>query len=223
MISSDTFIHPIMGYRHSREVYAKVDLSAGTLKSAGIKDEIDLAAHLATQHQISKARYLWGGYLERRSLYQSDLFLGGAEEIRDIHLGIDIWGIVYEVIHAPLDGLIHSFAYNDQHLDYGYTLILQHDIDGQHFYTLYGHLGDTYYHTWKVGASISAGVAIGDLGPKETNGGWLPHLHFQCILDMESREGDFPGVCSASDKAHYQSICPDPTFLIAPINKAPSS
>ena len=137
--------------------------------------------------------------------------------IRDIHLGIDIWGVVYDVIYAPLDGIIHSFAYNQGHLDYGYTLVLQHQVDGHTFFTLYGHLGESYYSSWKVGQVVKAGDALGDIGPKESNGGWLPHLHFQCIQDMESSEGDYPGVCSSADLYRFEQICPDPSFLIAPI------
>jgi len=223
MIPSDTYVYPLMGRGHSDDEYAWIDLSALTLKDRKITEEKDVAIYLAEQHQLSTARYLWGGYLERRSLYRSDLFLGTPDQIRDIHLGIDIWGIVYEVIHAPLGGIIHSFAYNGQHLDYGYTLILRHDIGDQSFYTLYGHLGETYHHTWKVGQEVKAGDVIADIGPKVTNGGWLPHLHFQCMLDMEGRVGDFPGVCSSTDLEHYKKICPDPSFLIAPIRKAPPS
>jgi len=223
MISSDTPVYPLMGFGHSLDDYACIDLSAIYLEAKKINGEEDLTTYLAKQHQLSKARYLWGGYLEKRSLYQSELFLSSPEKVRDIHLGIDIWGIVYEVIHAPLDGVIHSFAYNNKHLDYGFTLILSHNVDDLDFYTLYGHLGVTYHHTWKVGQKVEAGEVIADIGPKETNGGWLPHLHFQCMLDMEGRAGDFPGVCSSEDEEHFKRICPDPSFLISPIRKAPFS
>jgi len=218
-VFKDYPLYPIMGERHGPEAYGQVNLSRQHLSGVGVHDEDGLKAYLAATHQASGVRYLWGGYLERRSLYQSDLFKDDPHAIRDIHLGIDIWGIVYDVVHAPLDGIIHSYAYNDHDLDYGYTLILAHTIDDQTFYTLYGHLGDTYYHQWKIGQQIKAGHVIADIGPKETNGGWLPHLHFQCMLDMQDKKGDYPGVCSSRDKEKYQTNCPDPICLIAPIKK----
>lgn len=210
-------IFPIMGPSYSDADYQKVDLSKSHLDECGIRDEEALKNHLVNLHQKCRARFLWGGYMEHRSLYQSDLFSSGDQPSRDIHLGIDIWGIVYDPIYAPLDGIIHSFAYNDRDLDYGYTLILEHQLEDGHYYTLYGHLGDAYYPSWQKGKFIKAGEVIADVGPKETNGGWLPHLHFQVIKDMEEQEGDFPGVCSSSDVQKYQEICPDPLRFIAPI------
>lgn len=212
-------LFPIMGAAHGRDDYTRINLSKPHLTDLKVSSESDLKKYLAEQHQQAKARFLWGGYLEHRSLYQSDLFLGDQEAIRDVHLGIDIWGIVYDLVFAPLDGIIHSFAYNDRHLDYGFTLILEHKIQNEKIYALYGHLAPTYYHTWEKGRKVKAGEVIADLGPKETNGGWLPHLHFQLIKDMEGREGDFPGVCSAEDREHYREICPDPWEWIVPLNE----
>jgi len=203
-----------MGRSHLASDYAPIILSRDHLGQRSIRTEDDLKSYIARQHQEAAARFLWGGYLERRALYQSDLFLQDKEGVRDIHLGIDIWGIVYDLIYAPLPGRIHSFAYNDQDLDYGYTLILEHEVSDTRFYTLYGHLGDTYHHTWKVGKLVAAGEVIADLGPKTTNGGWLPHLHFQVMTDMMGKEGDFPGVCSEQHLRKYKEVCPDPINLI---------
>jgi len=219
LIPKDIEVYPLMGHRSDIRDYATIDLSADTLSRLDVKDEDDLKAYLAKHHQSTQSKYLWGGYLEHRSLYQSDLFKRADSEVRDIHLGIDIWGIVYEQVHAPIDGTIHSFAYNDGALDYGYTLILSHRIDEVQFYTLYGHLGPGYYPSWKEGKSINAGDAIADLGPPDTNGGWLPHLHFQVMMDMEGRVGDFPGVCSRQHLRKWKALCPNPQELIAPLRR----
>lgn len=212
-------IFPIMGPLYSDTDYQKIDLTKSHLNEYDIRDEKELKNYLANLHQKCHARFLWGGYMEHRALYQSELFSSGDQPTRDIHLGIDIWGIVYDLIYAPLDGIIHSFAYNDRDLDYGYTLILEHQLEDGPCYTLYGHLGDAYYPSWHKGKIIKAGDVIADMGPKETNGGWLPHLHFQVIKDMEGLEGDFPGVCSSSDVQKYQEICPDPQRFISPIGQ----
>jgi len=203
-----------MGSTYRNQDYATINLDKHHLHALDITskdDHLSYHKHLREQHN---AIWLMGGYLECRALYKSMLFNSDHDNIRDIHLGIDIWGAVESEIHAPLDATIHSFAYNDRHLDYGYTLILKHVIGLSSFYTLYGHLGRKYYKSWTVGDQINAGDVIGVLGSEEENGGWMPHLHFQVIYDLQSMEGDYPGVCSQKDLPYYRINCPDPLPLI---------
>jgi len=51
-------------------------------------------------------------------------------------------------------------------------------------------------------------------GEPAENGQWPPHLHFQLILDMESKKGDYPGVCSLPQRQKYLDNCPDPDALL---------
>ena len=74
----------------------------------------------------------------RSSLFGSDSI--EQEEPRRLHLGVDIWGKEGTEIFAPLDGIVHSFAFNDNFGDYGATIILLHQQEGRQFFTLYGHL-----------------------------------------------------------------------------------
>jgi hypothetical protein len=47
------------------------------------------------------------------------------------------------------------------------------------------------------------------------NGDWPPHLHFQIISDMGTKRGDYPGVCSKSEKDVYKKMCPDPAVFFS--------
>ena len=86
-------------------------------------------------------RYGYGGYMEDREVYRrSPLFAVSPEEARSIHLGIDVWVDAGEPVFCPADARIHSFANNDNYGDYGPTIILEHNLSGTTFYTLYGHL-----------------------------------------------------------------------------------
>ena len=59
---------------------------------------------------------------------------GGQEaEPRRLHLGIDIWGKPYTKVMAPLDAIVHSFAFNNTFGDYGATIILTHNLEGEIF------------------------------------------------------------------------------------------
>lgn len=171
--------------------------------------------------QAANSRYGIGGYAEHRTIYSISPVFNGTqpgEEPRRLHLGIDIWGPAGTPVYAFMGGMVHSFAFNAPFGDYGATLILLHQLDGVPFYTLYGHLSLRDIQTLSAGQYVSIGETIAHFGELPENGHWPPHLHFQIILDMELKEGDYPGVCKYSEKEKYLANCPDPD-LILQLNK----
>src|SRR6185503_21331685 len=82
------------------------------------------------------------------------------------------------------------------------------------FFTLYGHLSEKSLEGLYPGKPINRGDRIASIGAPPTNGGWPPHLHFQMITDMLSKQGDFPGVAPASQREVWLSICPDPNLIL---------
>ncbi len=62
--------------------------------------------------------------------------------------------------------------------------------------------------------SVQKGQQIATLGLPPINGDYAPHLHFQIIIDMEGKFGDYPGVCSENTLAFYKENCPDPNGLL---------
>lgn len=156
-----------------------------------------------------------GGYGEDRVIYRHRKhFSTNAEKPRSIHLGVDIWAPAGTPLHAPLDGIVHSFAFNDHYGDYGPTIILAHELSGVTFFTLYGHLSLTSLEGMHKGQRIKAGQFFAAIGPYPENGDWPPHLHFQIIREMGSYQGDFPGVCHAADREYYLDLCPDPGLIL---------
>ena len=109
---------------------------------------------------------------------------------------------------------MHSFQDNTNYGDYGPTIILKHCIETVEFYTLYGHLNRSSIKTLHKNDQISKGQVIGWLGRSEVNGDYAPHLHFQIIKNIESYEGDYPGVSSQNDLAFYRANCPDPNLIL---------
>ena len=117
-------------------------------------------------------------------------------------------------IFAPISGTVHSFQDNNKFLDYGPTIILEHQVQNITFFTLYGHLSRTSLIPLHEGQQISAGEQIASIGEENENGSWPTHLHFQIICDMFGTKGDYPGVASQKDSEFYLSICPNPNFLL---------
>ena len=155
-----------------------------------------------------------GGYLENRYIYRTTKHFQQAAEPRSIHLGVDVWAKAGTPVYAPMQGIVHSFANNDNIGDYGPTIILEHILEEYTFYTLYGHLNFECLEDIYEGKYIKAGDKIAEFGNYPINGNWSPHLHFQVITDMLGKKGDFPGVCEPSRKEEFARICLDANVLL---------
>jgi peptidoglycan LD-endopeptidase LytH len=184
------------------------------LRSQNLQDTAAFEAYVNAHLQAQQAIAGVGGYLENRVIYRQRPHFEQTEEARSIHLGIDIWMPAGTEVQAPLDGRIHSWAFNDHFGDYGPTIILEHNLAETTFYTLYGHLSLTSLEGLQKGALFRAGQRLGWLGPYPENGDWPPHLHFQVMADMLGHEGDFPGVCRPSDQAYFAHLCPNPQLIL---------
>ncbi len=163
-----------------------------------------------------------GRYDEARTIYGADQFICETDEqpeSRTIHLGMDLFAQPGTAVYAPLDGIVVCVANNNDPLDYGPTLILQHEFDmgaghrGQ-FFTLYGHLGTEVLTDLQPGMAVTSGAQIATIGDSKVNGGWPPHLHFQIIADLFDERNNFPGVAAPSVHAVWTAICPDPNLIL---------
>src|ERR1044071_3158250 len=137
--------HPIVSFDPAEEKLLALDLTANNKElSHDILDHInEFIDYINQKLNNTGAKFGIGGYAEHRTVYsQSKVFDGKerGEEPRRLHLGIDIWGKPHTPVMAPLNGIVHSFAFNDNFGDYGTTIILSHRLDDCSFYTLYGHL-----------------------------------------------------------------------------------
>jgi len=155
-----------------------------------------------------------GGYGEDRFIYKRSSLFEGEKEPRSIHLGTDVWVPAGLKVYAPLDSKIHSFKYNDNFGDYGGTIILEHELEGVHFYTLYGHLSKNSLDGLYENKQIKQGEAFAQIGEPAENGQWPPHLHFQLITDMLDKKGDFYGVAPPSEKEYYMNLCLNPKWIL---------
>ncbi len=209
-------IAPVLSILTQKDKLLKVDFSINNpeITSINIDNIAVFAMYLSKILKNAGKEMAYGGYLEQRHFYKRSKIFKNGNEIRDIHLGIDLWVFTPQPVFAPLDGIVHSLAINPGNGDYGGTIILQHSIQDITFYTLYGHLSHQSVNSLHKGQRIVAGQQIGTLGEPHENGYWSPHLHFQLIKDMLKYEGDFPGTCSASNLNYYKIICPDPAVLL---------
>ena len=188
------------------------DLSAEVLDSTEL-----FSAYIRQRLQEAHCKFGIGGYAEHRTIYNRSRVFDPerpGDEPRRLHLGIDIWGEAGTPVYAFMGGMVHSFAFNDRFGDYGATLVLLHQLEGMPFYTLYGHISLRDIQSLTAGQYIIFGQEMAHFGEPHENGQWPPHLHFQVILDMELKQGDYPGVCKYSEREKYLANCPDPNLIL---------
>lgn len=197
--------------------YVPLDLSVNNenITKQKIESAKDYEQYIQNYLEKSNAKIAYGGYKEHRNLYQrSPVFMSQDHDERNIHIGLDLWINESAPVYATLEGTIHSFQNNDALGDYGPTIILKHQIGHFTFHTLYGHLSLDSLDGKKIGNFVKKGEQIASLGLPPINGDYAPHLHFQIIMDMENKVGDYPGVCNQSRLAFYLENCPDPNLLL---------
>lgn len=222
--------HPVVAFDPRKDKLLPLDFTEhnAELAQVDLADTDQFSAYVSQQLKSARATYGIGGYKENRVLYKrSNLFdtvaaegrtapLVGVDPApgRSIHLGIDIWGPAGTEVFMPLGGMVHSFAYNSNFGDYGATIIMQHQLDTISFHTLYGHVSVGDLAQLSEGRYFTRGELIAHFGAPHENGNWPPHLHFQVIQDMDLKSGDYPGVCSLNETAHYFANCPNPDLIL---------
>jgi murein DD-endopeptidase MepM/ murein hydrolase activator NlpD len=220
---SHTF-HKVVDFDPERERLYHFDFSDANkeLDNIDFADTEIFTSYIKEKLKKGKAKFGIGGYNENRILYKhSNLFSASsgidsvsAEEDRTLHLGIDIWGEAGTKVYAPIGGMVHSFAFNNNPGDYGATIILSHQLEGTSFYTLFGHLSLNDITSLPEGYYISRGQEFAHFGNEKENGYWPPHLHFQLISDIGVYGGDYPGVCKYSERQKFLSNSPDPDVIL---------
>ena len=160
-----------------------------------------------------------GRYDEYRLIYQSDGFTDFTGHQRTLHIGIDIFQAAGSPVFAPLAGKVLALTNNNAPFDYGGSVILQHDIQGDDgelltFYTLYGHLSPHSFQHLAVGQPVAPGNKLAEMGEIEANGYWPPHVHFEVITDLLDETDTFFGVGNHDHRNVWLHLCPDPNLIL---------
>jgi murein DD-endopeptidase MepM/ murein hydrolase activator NlpD len=164
---------------------------------------------------LDTEREAWGvgKYNEKRL----NVYRGFYHGDRDIHIGVDLFGLVGTEVHAFADGEIFLVGINEQPGDYGPTIICKHRLDdGREIYALYGHLSTASVEGKAPGQPVTAGQVIAWIGNPQENGGWPPHTHFQLSWEAP-KVCDMLGTVSDAQLQGALQTYPDPRTVLGPI------
>jgi 4-aminobutyrate aminotransferase-like enzyme len=201
------------------ETTTVLDLSVGspTLNGRDTDDAEAFTERTWRAMRDADARVGIGRYDEPRGFYLTQAFAGRdgePPERRTIHMGIDVFDEPGADVRAFTRSVVKSVRDNAGRLDYGPTVILEHEGPDGPFWTLYGHLERASVERLEAGQRLEAGEVFARVGPRPENGDWPPHLHFQVITDLLGREGDFPGVALPRERRVWTSFSPDPNLIL---------
>ncbi|MEE6295720.1 M23 family metallopeptidase [Georgenia wangjunii] len=101
--------------------------------------------------------------------------------IPSMHTGTDFSAPVGTPIHAITDGTV-TYVGPGRDGRSGMIIILEHDVDGETFYSWYNHMYSDGLYVG-VGDEVMAGTVIGAVGNNGNSTG--PHLHFEIHTDTE--------------------------------------
>ena len=210
---------PVMEAPADESATGVLDLSVGSpdLTGRDTDDTVDFSERVFARMRERGITLGIGRFLEPRAFYLTEAFAGregDPRERRTIHLGIDLFDQPGVLVRAPLAGRVKSVRDNDTRLDYGPTVVLEHDGPNGPFWTLYGHLQRTSVGNLNPGDPVEAGQTIARIGPYPENGDWPPHLHFQIMTDLLGFEGEFPGVALPRERSVWSSFSPDPNLIL---------
>ncbi len=205
-----------------------LDLSVESGDDGGTFDPTDHAQfsqRLFDRMRDAGAEIGIGRYDEVRWWYTGEAFRAPGNEMdewRSVHLGVDLFAEPGTPVHAPLGGRAVSAHDNADRLDYGPTIILEHELEDPagkteglvRFRTLFGHLSPESLPAVAPGEAVEPGRTIGWIGAPPQNGDWAPHLHFQIFVDPLDYDGTFPGVAAPSARAVWTAVSPDPNHLL---------
>ena len=209
---------PVIDKQYKKSDFVHIDLSGENkdLNKIEIPSATEYKKYIDEYLASKKGRVAYGGYNERRNLYQQSVIFqdDSKPSPREVHIGLDLWCEAGTTVIAPLDGTVHSCNDNAGFGNYGPTIILEHNLGDKTFYTLYGHLSRPSIKNLAFGQIIEAGDKIGVIGTSKVNGDYAPHLHFQIIEDLQGYTGDYPGVVAKQELESYLKNCPDPNLLL---------
>lgn len=157
-------------------------------------------------HKTMGVDYSWGGYLEDRAVVWRNHY---HEPGHTVHLGVDFYVPEGTAVHLPVDAtLAHVYVDPDQDGGWGGKLIFQWPKG----YFVFGHLKDMVDD---LGRGYREGKVVGTVADPASNGGWSPHLHFQCMRDfvphVDGYTKRFDGIEAAFPNPLEQDWCSNKT------------
>lgn len=128
------------------------------------------------------------------------------EEPAALHLGVDVFGPSGTAVCAPLAGEVVKVA--------GGEIILRHaPVEGVIFFTRVAHVQAA--EGLAAGASVAGGQILAHTLPARTDSFLPAHAHIQlACAEIESLPGMVPGMVPASERAVWESLCPDANLLL---------
>ncbi len=181
-------------------------------KICNSKTQVEFNDYMFIELKRKNKKWAVSGYLEDRTTLLKK-YPQMVNENRVYHLGLDITVPLGSELFAPLDAKVVVSEYEEGDGNYGGMVVLEHNVGGLIFYSLYGHLNKTELPS--INKIIKKGEKFAKIGDFNENGNWFHHTHLQVLTEKGFKEGWIhKGYCSGKDLANIDEYCPNPIFLL---------
>ncbi|MDP2103956.1 MAG: peptidoglycan DD-metalloendopeptidase family protein [Candidatus Gracilibacteria bacterium] len=217
ILNREMNIFPIFGDMLSKAEFVSMSDDSGwmnNLKEDEIREQKKFQNKLSEVRETTNTNIIISGYLEKRKrMFEILGYHQMVEQERFYHLGLDLSVAKGTQVYCPLSGVIFEVGYEEGIGNYGGYIIIKHEINGDIFYSFYGHV--SYKNiSLKEGDAILAGDKLGIIGDFDENGGYFHHLHLQIITELGKESGFFSkGYCTKEQIEIISRYTPDPSFL----------
>jgi hypothetical protein len=217
LLKKETEIFPIFWEKNKKIYNLSMDNTWNwfwKLTDEEIKNQKLFQSKINEVFEETKAEIIISEYLENREKMFNVLWCEQmVKQWRFYHLWLDLSVKLWSNIYSPLDWIVYEIWYEEWEWNYGWYIILEHNIYWEKFYSLYGHLNPNKFNIkkWQFIEKWNVMWKIWDF----TDNWWyFYHTHLQIITELWKEYWFFSKwYCTKEQLIDIQKYTPDPRFL----------
>ena len=217
LLNKNIDIFPLFWEQIKRTYFLPMDDDSNWLKSlkeSEIKNQKSFQRKIEEIMKKEEVDLIFSWYLENRKyMFNTLWFQQMILEWRFFHIWLDLSVKYNTSIYSPLDAIVYKTSYEKWIWNYGWYIILEHKIEWNKFYSMYGHLNPNNFWV-EIWDFIKKWTKIWTIWDISENGWYFFHTHLQVITKLWKKEWFFnKWYCSENQLKDIFKYVPNPSFL----------
>lgn len=185
-----------------------------SLSNTEIKDQKLFQDKINEIFEKTNSDIIISEYLENREkMFTTLWFEQMINEWRFYHLGLDLSAKCWTSIYSPIDWKVYDIWYEEWDWNYGWYIVLEHNLLWEVFYSIYGHLNSNKFDI-KKWDTIVKWTKIWILWDFSQNWWYFYHTHLQVVTELWKEKGFFnKWYCTKEQISDIYKYISDPRFL----------
>lgn len=217
LLNKKMSIFPIFGDSISKVKFVSMSDSSdwmNNLKNEEIRNQEKFQEKINEVYKNTNSDIMISWYLEKRKkMFEVLWYRQMVKQERFYHLWLDLSVAKWTQVYCPLSWVIFEVWYEEGIWNYGWYIIIKHEIDWDIFHSFYGHLSyaNISLEKWD---KVMAWDKLWIIWDFHENGGYFHHLHLQVITQLWKESWFFSKwYCTKEQLEIIAQYTPDPSFL----------